>query len=213
MTLFLTLGFLTREVFPPRDRHVDVAGVDLERRLGDRTVQPTGAFLPVPRHDVDPADDTSPNDALGGDIEQASGRLLIVNTTAGGDGDRAAAPARDYSPTAFGLDVPEEATTLRDQVEMRIFSACGIPPGLGGGATSGQAVSSLYRQWIFNSVQGLAARLAGELEKKLEVAPISFGFNRLGHIPHVERATAITRLIKMGGMTKAEAMEAAGLGQ
>ena len=62
-------------------------------------------------------------------------------------------------------------------------------------------------------MQGLAARLAGELEKKLEVAPISFGFNRLGHIPHVERATAIARLIKMGGMTKAEAMEAAGLGQ
>ena len=30
MALFLTLGFLTREVFPPLDRHVDVSGVDLD---------------------------------------------------------------------------------------------------------------------------------------------------------------------------------------
>ena len=92
-----------------------------------------------------------------------------VNTTSGGDGDRASAPARDYSPTSFGLDIPEQgAVTLLDQVEVRIFSACGIPPGLGGGTTSGQAVSSLYRQLIFGPVQGLAARLAGELEVKLE---------------------------------------------
>ena len=30
MTLFLTLGFLPRELFPPLYRHVDVAGVDLD---------------------------------------------------------------------------------------------------------------------------------------------------------------------------------------
>ena len=46
----------------------------LSRRLGDRAVQPTGGFLPVPQPDVDPADDTSPNDALGADIDKAAGR-------------------------------------------------------------------------------------------------------------------------------------------
>ena len=184
----------------------------LSRRLGDRAVQPTGGFLPVPKHDVDPDDDSSPNDDLGGDIEQASGRLLIVNTTAGGDGDRAAAPARDYNPTSFGLDVGSgEASTLMDQVEGRIFSATGIPPGLGGGATSGQAVSSLYRQWIFNSVQGLAARIGAELEEKLEVKPISFGFNRLGHINVAERAAAVARLVDKAKVPVDQALEVAGL--
>ena len=31
MTLFLPLGFLAGELFPPLDRHVDVGGLDLER--------------------------------------------------------------------------------------------------------------------------------------------------------------------------------------
>ena len=183
----------------------------LSRRLGDRAVQPTGGFLPVPQHDVNPADDTSPNDVLGSDIDKASGRLLIVNTTSGGHGDRASAPARDFNPTSFGLDIDEAASSLMEQVEGRIFSATGIPPGLGGGTTSGQAVSSLYRQWIFSSVQGLAARLASELEAKLDAAPIEFVFNRMGHIPVVERATAIARLIKMGEMSSAEAKATVGL--
>ena len=184
----------------------------LSRRLGDRAVQPTGGFLPVPQHDVNPDDDSSPNDQLGADVSNASGRLLIVNTTAGGHGDRAAAPARDFNPTSFGLDVGSgEAGTLMDQVEGRIFSACGIPPGLGGGATSGQAVSSLYRQWIFNSVAGLAARIGAELEEKLEVKPIAFGFNRMGHIPYGERATAIGRLVKQASMPLADARIAVGL--
>ena len=183
----------------------------LARRLGDRAVQPTGAFLPVPTHDTDPADGTSPNDALGTDIDKASGRLLIVNTVAGGHGDRAAAPARDFNPTSFGLDVGSgEAGTLMDHVEGRIFSACGIPPGLGGG-TSGQAVSSLYRQWIFGPVQGLAARLASELEAKLEVAPIAFSFRRLGHIPVAERAAAIARLVDKAKLTADDARAAVGL--
>ena len=184
----------------------------LSRRLGDRAVQPAGGFLPVPVHDTDPADGVSPNDELGIDISNAAGRLLIVNSVAGGHGDRAAAPQRDFSPTSFGLDVGSgEASKLLDQVEGRIFSACGLPPGLGGGATSGQAVSSLYRQWIFNSVQGLAARIAGELEEKLEVKPIAFGFNRMGHIPYGERATAIARLIKQGEMSAAQAKATVGL--
>ena len=30
MALFLTLGFLAREVFPPGHRHIDVRGLDLD---------------------------------------------------------------------------------------------------------------------------------------------------------------------------------------
>ena len=184
----------------------------LSRRLGDRAGQPTGSFLPVPIHDHDPADNSSLNDELGSNISNAMGRMLIVNTTSGGHGDRAAAPARDYSPTSFGLDLGTgEAATLLDQVEGRVFSACGVPIGLGGSASSGQAVSSLYRQFLFGPIQGLAARLAHELEVKLEVKPIEFTFNRMGHIPVVERATAIARLIKMGGMSASEAKATVGL--
>ena len=183
----------------------------LSRRIGDRAVQSTGSFLPVPRHDVDPDENTNKNTLLASDIDKASGRMLIVNTTAGGDGDRANAPQKDYNPNDFGLRISEEASALMEQVEGRIFSATGCPPGLGGGTTSGQAVSNLYRQWIFSSVAGLAARLASELEDKLEVAPIAFVFDRLGHIPMVERATAIARLIKMGGLSVEEAKATVGL--
>ena len=170
----------------------------LDRRLGDRAVQPTGGFLPVPVHDVDPVANTSKNDALGNDVAAASGRLLIVNTTAGGDGDRASAPARDFNPTSFGLDIPANVSELRESVEMKIFSATGIPPGLGSMVSSSQAVSSLYRQWLSGPVSGLAARAAKELEFKLEVAPITFGFDAMGHRPLVERATAIKRMVEAG---------------
>ena len=60
-------------------------------------------------------------------------------------------------------------------------------------------------------MQGLAARIAGELEEKLEVKPIAFGFNRMGHIPYGERATAIARLIKQGEMSAAQAKATVGL--
>ena len=184
----------------------------LVRRLGDRAIQPTGGFLTVPKHDIsEDENETNPNDLLGQDVSQAAGRLLIVNTTSGGDGDRASAPARDYVPTSFGLDVKTEASDLMQVVEDRIFASCGIPPGLGGGVTSGQAVSSLYRQFIFNAVQGLAARFSVELEDKLEVSPITFNFSKLGHIAIVERATAIARLIKQAGMSEAEAKATIGL--
>ena len=183
----------------------------LSRRLGDRAVQPTGGFLPVPIHDTDPNDETSPNDALGDDINKASWRLLIVNSVAGGYGDRAAAPQRDFNPTSFGLDIPEAASALFDQVEGRIFAACGIPPGLGGGTTSGQAVSNLYRQFILLQVSGLAARLADELEDKLGVAPIEFVFGRLGHVNVAERAAAVARLVDKAGMELSDARAAVGL--
>ena len=149
----------------------------LERRLGDRVVQPTGGFLPVPRHDVDPDDDTSPNDALGGDIEKASGRLLIVNTTAGGDGDRASA---HYSPTSFGLDVPEEATTLlRDQVEgPHLLGVAGFHQVSVAERHQGKRSARSTVSGFSDQCRGLAARLAGELEVKLEVSPITFGFGR-----------------------------------
>ena len=183
----------------------------LDRRLGDRATQPTGGFLPVPKHDVDPADGTSPNDKLGSDLAAAGGRLLIVTTTSGGDGDRASAPARDFNPTSFGLDIPEGAVSLFEHVEMKIFSATGIPPGLGGMISSSQAVSSLYRQWIYSVVSGRAAQVAAELEVKLEASPIAFSFDRMGHRPLVERATAIGRLVKMGGLSVADAKTELGL--
>ena len=170
----------------------------LSRRLGDRAVQPTGGFLPVPVHDVDPVTNQSKNDALGNDIAAASGRLLIVNTTSGGDGDRASAPARDYNPTDFGLDIPANVTDLKDSIELKIFAATGIPPGLGSMVSSSQAVSSLFRQWIHGPVSGLAARVTEELERKLEAAPITFSFDGLGHRPLVERATAIKRMVEAG---------------
>ena len=180
----------------------------LDRRLGDRAVQPTGGFLPVPRHDVDPDDEDaeSQNNALGTDIEAASGRLLIVESTAGGDGDRAMAPQRDFNPTSFGLDVPEAAAKLRDDIEAKIFSSCGIPIGLGE-ASTGASVNALYRQWIFTGVQGLAAQVAGELTDKLET-DISFSFLALGHIPVAERAAAIARLVDKAKLPVADARAA-----
>ena len=183
----------------------------LSRRLGDRAVQSTGSFLPVPRHDVDPDENTNKNTLLASDIDKASGRMLLVNTTAGGDGDRANAPQKDYNPNDFGLRIPEEASALMEQVEGRIFAATGIPPGLGGGTTSGQAVSNLYRQWIFGPVQGLAARLARELEDKLDVAPISFSFAGLGHVNVAERAAAVARLVDKAKVPLDQARLAVGL--
>ena len=183
----------------------------LSRRLGDRAIQSTGAFLPVPRHDVDPTVNTTKNTALAGDIDGARGRMLIVNTTASGDGDRANAPQKDYSPNDFGLRIPEEASALLEQLEGRIFASCGLPAGLGAMASSGAAVSSLYRQWIYGPCGGLAARLASELETKLEVAPISFGFHPLGHIPIMERASAVARLVDKAGMELSDARASVGL--
>ena len=103
-----------------------------------------------------------------------------------------------------------EAATLLDQVEGRIFSACGIPPGLGGGATSGQAVSSSTGSGSSTQCKGCGTA-RGRAGDEARGRAHHVRFNQMGHIPHVERATAIARLIKMGKMTKAEAMETAGL--
>ena len=71
-------------------------------------------------------------------------------------------------------------------------------------------MSSLFRQWVFNSVQGLASRFARELEDKLEAKPIVFGFDRLGHVPVMERAAAVARLVDKAKMPLGDARAVVG---
>ena len=173
-----------------------IAG-NTELRLGEETGASVGAFLPVPRGPADPDDDTDPMAAIRGDIENAKGKGLLVETTSGGwQEGQAAAPASDWKPQRFGGNPPESVVTLRSDVAQAVLAACGIPAGLvvnAGNSGSREA----WRQFLFGSVGPLARIMEAELSAKLGVA-IRLRFDELRASDLAGRARAFQSLVASG---------------
>ena len=96
---------------------------NLEHRLGQEANRATGAILAVPAG--------SPREQLQSDLRELDGRLVVLDSTAGGwsQGERQA-PRKDLESARIGADPPEVLATLRADVSLAVLSACGVPPEL-----------------------------------------------------------------------------------
>ena len=181
---------------------------ETERSLADEAAGPIANLIPVPQDGGDGGDDDPLSD-LKADIRMARGRAVLLETTAAGWGEGgSAAPRQDWKPSRLGPNPPASMEAVMGRGFMQVLAACGIPPALFIDA-DGTAQRESYRRFFSLTVEPLAAMLADELTRKLEV-DISLSFSGRFAADLSGRARAFQSLVG-GGMDVAKAAGLAGL--
>ena len=182
---------------------------EAERSLGDESAGPVAMLLPYPR---DATDTDNPDDDLLGKIKAgisaARGAALLVETTAAGLGDRAAAPQADWKPNRLGPAPPEAMVSLADHAFGRMLAACGCSPALFDDS-DGTAKREALRQWHLGTVAPLAKLLEYELSEKLQTK-VKFKFDGYPR-DMVSRAQVFAKLAANEDVTARQALVIAGL--
>ena len=185
----------------------------LERRLSEEASGPVGSFLPVAKYDADPdldADDADdPLALLRRDIGAAKGQTLIVETAMASADSPASAPRKDYQVARFGANPPRHLVELREQVTRDVGASCGVPRGLLDSKASGQMARESWRQFVSTSIDGLCRRIEAQVLDQLGV-DVKIDTSPLGGRDLLGRA-AVFRRLKEGGLTIADARDAAGI--
>ena len=174
-------------------------------RLKQEASAPSGYLIPSP------ADGGSTTTAtLREDLRGAKGGVVLAETMASGYGDSAASPHGDWSQKRFGGEPPEVLKALRSEVGSSIMDAAGIPASLSYPQSDGTAQRESWRRFLHGSVAPVARIVAGEIESKLEIGNLKFGFAAMYASDIVGRASAFQKLTA-GGMDVDEARRVAGL--
>ena len=153
---------------------------EADRALADESSGPIANLLAVPdsasgeNSDGDPAVD--PLGALSGDIKNARGRALLMETTASGWGEgRSSAPKKDLVPSRLGPAPGAALVQLRADAQDAILSACGVGSSMFAPDAPGTAQREAMRRFHLTTLLSIARSLSAELSSKLEAA-ISLGF-------------------------------------
>ena len=155
-----------------------------------------------------------PEGVTAGDDEAAKlrglrGRLLLVETTAGGDGDRAGAPAQDWVQRRLGMNPPAGEIELREAVFRSVLLTCGVSPSLVTVPADGGAQRESYRRFLHSTIAPVAKIAAQGLSEALD-STIVLGFGDLAAADIAGRARSLKALVE-AGIDKDEARELTGL--
>lgn len=177
----------------------------VETRLADELNSPVAHILPMP------ADGQSPEvSALRSDLGAAKGEAYFVESNVASVHDPRAAPRHDWRPERLGPAIPDSSLGAYGEIAARVWSACGIPPGLAGGLrVDGTLARENYRRWVMASVEPVAKVLAVEASRALGES-VSFSFQGLWAHDLQGRAAAFQRLVA-GGMDPERAVRLSGL--
>ena len=134
----------------------------LERSIADEVSTPVGQLLALPEgHGEDvPEGETDPLEELKSDLAKLRGGLAMLETTAGGWGDKGGAPQRDWKPNRIGPDVPASSADLRTAAALSVYGACGVPVSLLIDA-DGTGQREAFRRWLHTGVAPLARLVEG----------------------------------------------------
>lgn len=185
----------------------------LERGIADEAGSPTGQLLPVPEgHGGDVEEgDLDPLDALREDLAKLRGGLAMLETQAGGWGDKGGAPMADWKARRLGPDVPASSAELRTGAALSVYAACGVPAPLVVD-TDGTAQREAFRRWLHASVEPLAALILAELRDKLDAPDLALDFSGLRASDVASKARAWRSFVgREATMPDADARRLAGL--
>ena len=129
-----------------------------------------------------------------------SGKLALVETTAGGFGDRGAAPNRDWVAHRLGPDFTAAEVELRKLVEGSVFAVFGCSGLLSGNLDSGTGQRESYRRYQRSTLESLAAIASVEFGRIID-APVTFDFARLRASDTAGQARAFRFLVGNKGTT------------
>ena len=180
-----------------------------ETRLSQEASGTVGRVLPMPQDGGDGGDD-DPLKLLKTDLAKGGGRLHFVETTSAGFGEgRVAAPSQDWAQKRIGPMPDGEFCKLREQAQMSVAAACGIPPALLYSISDGTLARESYRAVLHSAVRPVARMMADEIEQKIGVRP-AFDFSALYAHDLAGRAASFQRFAA-GGMPVEQALALTGL--
>ena len=175
----------------------------LESALGDEASNaPRATVSPVPEGPSDGAELTNT-------VQGARFKLCMPETVAGGHGDRAGAPARDWRPSRYGPDPPAPLVALRGAVEGSVCACYGLAPVLLSGAGDGTLAREAWRRASVATFAPLA-RLVGEEVSAKWGEPIRLTFEELKASDRSGNARAY-RSLRSAGMDDSDARKLSGL--
>ena len=188
----------------------------LEAALADEAGGPRGHVLPMPEGQRETKDDDSGTDdpfaALRADLAKLKGGLTLVETMAGGYGDKATRPDTDWQPRRIGADPPDSLNEIRTAAALTVFGCCGVPPSLVTLPADGTGQREAWRRFLHGSVSPVARLVEAELRDKLDVPDLALSFDALYAADVMGRARAWRSLVgAQGTMPEADARRLAGL--
>ena len=136
----------------------------LEASIGDEANTGNGRIWIAP-------DATTKEQAtsMGNAIARSRGGQVVVESTRGGQGrGAAAAPAKDWVPTATGQDHKPGNVQMRDSVEASIAAAYGVPSAFFSQTATAPALREVKRLAFLNRTLVIAQLIADELTDKLD---------------------------------------------
>ena len=182
----------------------------LERALSEECGTTTAYLLPIPADGGDGSEDDTLK-LLRQDIENAKGKPLLLETTAGGWGEgRTGAPMSDWKPQRLGANIPQSLVVLREQCEQSILATCGVSPALAYQQAQGTTLREAWRQFLHGTISPVAQVVANEIKEKLELDELNFNFNDLMASDISGRARAFQSLVG-GGMDVERAASLSGV--
>ena len=180
------------------------AAAEVEKSLGDEASGPIAQIIPIP--DQKSGDDDEFEDVRDA-IPKARGDAMLLETTAGGFGDRGGAPLRDWKSERLGPKPPEALVRLADATFSRLVAASGASVALFTDA-DGTAQREALRRWhlytVLPTVKLLETELRARLEADIRLTVDHYGADLAG------RAAAFAKLVA-GGMELEKAAAVSGV--
>jgi len=176
-----------------------------EQKMAEHGATPTAKFLTMAEGD-NPDQDTAA--MLRTSIANAEGKLLLVETNAGGKGSRADAPQRDYDPTQVRSEPAETLVTATSDSFERMIAATGLPPALFNAHSDGTSLRESLRQGRMRVVEPLRMQIQDELQRRVHPSITLTGDNYA--IDLAGRAMAMAKL-EAAGLSTEKALEIVGL--
>ena len=176
-------------------------GAEIETKLAQEMAGPVGNVLPLP-HKGGVA-------ALQADIDKLAGKTVLVESTAGGYGDKEAAPKMDWMARRIGANPPESMIGLRRDVQASILAACGCPGSLLE-RSDGTLAREEMRRFLHSTISPVSRVVASEMAQKLDTPGLAFDFSALFASDLSGRARSFQSMVG-GGMDVAKAAALAGL--
>ena len=173
----------------------------LETKLTHEVSGPVGNVLPLPHK--------GSVTQLQADIDKLAGKTVLVESTAGGFGDKEAAPKMDWQSRRVGANPPESMIGLRKDVQASILAACGCPGSLLE-RSDGTLAREEMRRFLHSTISPVARVVADELAVKLDTPGLAFDFKELFASDLSGRARAFQSMVG-GGMDVGKAAALAGL--
>lgn len=165
----------------------------IEQSLGYEAGGPVTNLITVPEGaNVD--DDTMAGYREG--IAEAKGAPKLVETVAGGYGDRTAAPRRDWQPQRLGPAPPDATVKLYEAAFDRMVAVCGASPALFASNADGTAQREALRRWHLTGVLPVVRLLEHELTRAAG-ATVRIKLDGYG-LDLVSRAQTVDKLVKAG---------------